>query len=90
MKCPECGEGHIRVAVGVVCLCGHHPLVCDSCLNNFFVDCGPPERKLPPEFPMRCRPEMLRFLKEQFSGGEIDLFRENIKKVCPLLEDYKQ
>lgn len=54
MDCPKCSKGKIRVVAPVACSCGHHPLVCDECCQQFVVPCGPPygEEALPPDAAM--------------------------------------
>lgn len=89
MKCPECKVGDIRVIKSVVCTCGHHPLMCDNCLNTFNVDCGPPfgSNKVPPEFPMKIEKEMLNIIKQRPD------MQERLKKEIkaqPLLEDFNK
>ncbi len=59
MQCPKCGKGRIRVVAPVVCSCGHHPLVCDGCCQQFTVPCGEPygEAALPPDVTMTEDPK---------------------------------
>lgn len=101
MNCPKCSEGKIRVVTGVVCTCGHHPLICDKCFAQFEVECGPPydSSKLPPEFPMKeavlpdkpLPPELSASLPKGVTSMEelMKLATAGMATFSPLLEDFK-
>lgn len=88
MKCPECGQGDIRVMETVVCSCNHHPLICDTCFTEFEVPCGEPydESALPPEFPMEADKTGTEIWHEMFAKHPNG---KNRLKELPLLENFK-
>jgi len=101
MECPKCSKGKIRVVAPVVCSCGHHPLVCDGCCQQFSVPCGEPygEDALPPEVVMTEDPthrqayeEMIAHIGDKNAPSYEDMTRETIAaepELFPLLEDFK-
>lgn len=88
MQCPECEKGEIRIIKGVMCTCGHHPLICDNCLSIFGVECGAPyeAQKLPPDFPMSLNEGMTSTFQEMMDGK--DDFKEQVGDF-PTLDDFK-
>lgn len=101
MDCPKCGKGQIRVVVPIACSCGHHPLVCDGCAQQFSVPCGEPygEAALPPEVPMaedgdhrRAYDELIAMVGDKDAPSYEDMTRQTIAAephYFPLLEEFK-
>lgn len=101
MDCPKCGKGKIRVVAPVICSCGHHPLVCDGCCQQFAVPCGEPygETALPPEVAMAEDPrhrEAYARLVADIGAANVpsyeDMTRETIAgepESFPFIEDFK-
>ncbi len=101
MDCPKCGKGRIRVVAPVVCSCGHHPLVCDACCQQFAVPCGEPygEGALPPELPLeedqehrKAYEEIIAAIGDKDAPSYEDMTLGTIAEepeCFPLLEDFK-
>jgi len=101
MDCPKCSKGKIRVVAPMLCSCGHHPLVCDGCCQQFTVPCGEPygEAALPPDVSMAENPdhrlayeEMIAFIGDTEAPTYEAMTLETIAtqpELFPLLEEFK-
>ena len=99
MDCPKCRKGKIRVVTGFACSCGHHPLVCDGCSQQFTVSHSAPTEALPPEAEIyeddshrKSYGEMIAFLKDKNAPTYEQATRAAIQaqpELFPLLEDFK-
>ncbi|HTM68607.1 MAG TPA: hypothetical protein VL426_04865 [Candidatus Binatia bacterium] len=101
MDCPKCGKGKMRVVAPVVCSCGHHPLVCDGCCQQFTVPCGEPygEGALPPDVEMQEDPghrrayaRLIADIGDKNAPSYEDMTRATLADspdLFPLLEDFR-
>lgn len=101
MDCPKCARGKIRVIVPIACSCGHHPVVCDACAQQFTVPCGDPygEAALPPDLSLtedhdhrKAYERMIATIGDTNAPSYEESFRQAIEadpEYFPLLEDFK-
>ncbi len=99
MDCPKCGKGKIRVVTLVACGCGHHPLVCDGCAQQFNVPHTSPDGALPPDVPLeedddprKAYDRLMADIGEKDPQPYEEMMRETIAgaaELFPLLEDFR-